>query len=144
MSDNFPRHVMGLAGLGLTPYVGALLAIALGPVSIQGIVVNLLADYSFGIIAFLLGAWWGLTLIRRLPLVLYFSNALFLLALFCHSLLPAAAWFMVAATLMMVIWWAEGVHPLFRPQPRYYRHLRGLLSGVSAFCLVLAAALVGY
>ena len=143
MGDTLPKHVMVLAGSGLLPYLGAAVMLAAGPVGLAATVAELLADYSFGIIAFLVGAWWGLTLIRRIPVALYLSNGVFLAAFFGHALLPVAAWLLMAAVLMLVIWWAEGWHRLFRPQPIYYRRVRGVLSVVAAGSLVASAGLAG-
>jgi hypothetical protein len=141
MVDNLPRHASLLACAGLTPYIAAAAALLLLPGQ-QVFISRLIADYSFGIIAFLLGAWWGLALIRRCPGALWLSNVVFIVAFFGKALLSTSAWLMLAAILMIAIWLVEGRHSLFRPQPGYYRSLRGLLSGVSAVCLVASAYLL--
>ena len=107
MADTLPRHATALACCGLLPYAAAPVAALLWPQQHPAIAA-LLADYSFGIACFLLGAWWGLALIRRSPAALYASNALFILAFAGKSLLPADTWLMLAAALMIGIWWVEG------------------------------------
>ncbi len=140
MAQPLPRHATALACCGLLPYAAAPLCCLLWPEHRQ-LAAQWLAAYSFGIACFLLGAWWGMALIRRCPAALYFSNGLFILAFFGRALLPTAGWLALAALLMIAIWWVEGSYRLFRPQPPYYRRLRGALSWIAAGGLLATALL---
>lgn len=139
MPHTTPRHATALACSGLLPYVAAPLAIAAWPQFSQ-LTLDLIAHYSFGIICFLLGAWWGMALIRRDPPALWLSNGLFIVAFAARGLLPILWWLGTAAALMLLIWLIEGRLPLFDPQPTYYRRLRGALSWVAAGGLLLSCA----
>ena len=138
MNNALPRHATALACCGLLPYFAAPLSLTVWP-NRSELILALFATYSFGIIAFLLGAWWGLALIRRGTAALWMSNGLFIIAFLGKGLLADGSWLLVAAALMIAIWLAEGLHWLFRPQPVYYRRLRGTLSWVAAVCLLSAS-----
>ncbi len=101
-----------------------------------------LAIYSFGIITFLLGAWWGMALVRHFRLVLILSNALFLMLLFGFLILDPPYYLMLAATMFLAILLTERHHPLFSPQPHYYRRLRAALSVAASLSLLITAALL--
>lgn len=98
-----------------------------------------LAAYTLAILCFLVGAWWGLALIRRSPVVLLLSNAVVLCAFFGHILLTRAHFFLLAALLFLAIVIFERQHSLFLRQPLYYERLRLQLSLVAIASLLLAA-----
>jgi hypothetical protein len=100
-----------------------------------------LATYSLGIICFLLGAWWGLALVRRYSSALLLSNALFLVAFFGFLLLPLRPYLVSAAMLFITLILIERKHPLFHLQPDYYRQLRLMLSVTASVALIAGAAL---
>ena len=101
-----------------------------------------MAHYALGIVAFLLGIWWGLGLIRRSAAALIMSNALFLAAFAGRSLLPDPLFLVLAAIILSLTLVVERSHALFRPQPPYYARLRLELTAVAAITLLLSAALM--
>ncbi len=102
---------------------------------------DVLSAYAFGILTFLLGAWWGIALLKRFPSVLLLSNAVFLLLLSTYLLLPVSLFFLAAAACFLVVLWTERRHALFAPQPGYYARLRIQLSTVASVTLIIAAML---
>ncbi len=129
-----------LGRAGLVPFIAApILLLALPR---QGaLTCAILADYAFGIIAFLQGIWWGLGLIRRNAPALLASNALFLAAFAGHTLLPDSLFLVLAAMLLCITLAAERTQALFRPQPAYYAALRLQLTAVATIGLLVSAAL---
>jgi hypothetical protein len=87
--------------------------------------------YAFGIISFLTGSWWGLSLDRdsRMPLVL--SNLYFLVALFIF-VFATQWWALAAAVLLMSIFFAEQNSSLFSGFSAHYRKMRMLLTMVAS------------
>lgn len=134
-----PRIATRLGACGLLPFIGLAIAIILDPHHAL-LWANVLSSYALAIICFLVGAWWGLALIRRSGPALIMSNAAVLMAFFGHVLLPASGFLLLCAVLFGVILLVERSHPLFRPQPAYYARLRLHLTLVASASLLLAAA----
>lgn len=130
-----------LGRLGLIPFVALAAAVVLDPHH-RSLFATALAGYSFGILAFLLGSWWGLALVRRQPRALLASNLFFLLTFFAYLLLPTRAYLFAGAGIFLALLLVEHSHPLFRPQPAYYARLRIQLSFIAALAMLLCAALV--
>ena len=128
-----------LGRAGLVPFVAAPALLAMLPAS-RVLICELLADYALGIIAFLLGIWWGMGLIRRSARALVMSNAIFLAALL-GRLLDDAPFFVLAAAILVLTLAVERSHALFRRQPPYYARLRLELTAVASIALLLSAAL---
>jgi hypothetical protein len=108
----------------------------------QALCAQTLAAYSLGIICFLLGTWWGLTLIRRYTSALLMSNGLFLVTFASYILHDLQTFFMTSALLFIVLLLIERRHALFREQPVYYARLRALLSVTASLSLVSAATIM--
>ena len=83
--------------------------------------------YAFGIVSFLTGTWWGVSLNAgsRVPLLL--SNLLFLLALALFVLVPAW-WAFAAAALLALLFFVEIGPKIFPPFPLGYRTMRAALT----------------
>lgn len=87
--------------------------------------------YAFGIISFLTGSWWGLSLNRdaRMPLLL--SNLYFLVALLTF-VFALQWWALAAAILLMSIFFAEQNSSLFADFSPSYRKMRMVLTMVAS------------
>ncbi len=92
--------------------------------------------YAFGIVSFLCGSWWGLSLRDDSPKAFWLSNLFFLLAFFIY-LFASAWWPLAAAIILMSLLFAEQGQDLFRPFPPHYRMLRVQLSTVAAASMLL-------
>lgn len=139
--DTTQLYTTWLGRAGLLPFVGLLAALYLDPQNQQQWS-KILSAYTLAIICFLVGAWWGLALIRRSATALLLSNALVLIAVFGHVLLVAGSFFQLCALLFLATVVIERRHGLFRRQPPYYARLRLQLSLVASTSLVLAATIV--
>lgn len=133
-----PATARWLGRLGLIPFI-ALAACILLANQPQTLLTRALAAYSFGILSFLAGAWWGLALVKRHPSALLLSNTFFLVVFFSYLLLSTRAYLVVGAVVFMALLIVEQTHPLFRPQPAYYARMRIQLSVTAAVTLLLAA-----
>ena len=139
---NVPLLARWLGRLGLIPFI----ALAAGMVidqHHQSLFANALAAYSFGILSFLLGSWWGLALVKQHPSALLASNLFFLMAFFAYLLLTTRAYLLASAGIFLALLVVEHIHPLFRPQPAYYARMRIQLSCTAALALLLSAAVSG-
>ncbi|MEH6637236.1 MAG: DUF3429 domain-containing protein [Halioglobus sp.] len=137
-TDKTPLYATWLGRVGLLPFVGLLAALYLDAQH-QQLWAKSLATYTLAIICFLVGAWWGLALIRRSPAALLMSNAVVLVAVFGHVLLAPAPFFLLGALLFLATVVIERRHALFHRQPSYYARLRLQLSLVASASLLLAA-----
>jgi hypothetical protein len=137
-----PRTAIWLGAAGLLPFLGLPVAIAIDPHH-QALWAQVLAAYSLGILCFLLGTWWGLTLIRRHTSALLMSNGLFLLTFASYVLQDLQTFFMISALLFVALLLIERRHALFRFQPAYYARLRVVLSVTASLSLIFAATMTG-
>ena len=140
-SDTTARSTTWLGRAGSLPFIGFLLAFYLQPQH-QSLWTNALATYTLTIICFLVGAWWGLALVRRNAVVLVLSNIIVLMAFFGHLLLTAGQFLPLGAFLLFVTLAAERRHPLFKAQPRYYTRLRLQLTLVASMSLLITTLLL--
>ncbi len=92
--------------------------------------------YAFGIVSFLCGSWWGLSLRDDAPRAFWLSNLYFLLALFIF-LFASAWWPLAAAVILTSLLFGEQGKTLFAPFPRHYRKLRTQLTAVAAAAMLL-------
>ncbi len=137
-----PTVATWLARSGLLPFITLPFLIAFD-LTRATLWIELLRSYSLGILCFLLGAWWGLALIRRHTSALWLSNALFLVNFFGYLILPANGYLVLAAMLFVALVVIEKRHPLFHLQPPYYAHLRLMLSATASLALFAGAVLTG-
>ena len=100
-----------------------------------------LSSYALAIICFLSGSWWGIALLRRETAVVIMSNLVVVGAWFAWLLLGSKPALLALACFLVLTAIVEGVHPMFRPQPRYYRRLRLVLTGLAGGSLLSAATL---
>jgi ABC-type polysaccharide transport system permease subunit len=117
-----------LAGAGLLPFL-AFTLLALFGVELafaqQG-----LSLYSFGILSFLAGSWWGFALLiadvsnKQRSHILLLSNSIVLAGLAALMILPALGSVIVLGLLHPLLLAAESSLAGLRRQPRYYRDLR--------------------
>ena len=136
--DKMPIYVTWLGRAGLLPFIGLLAALYLDAQH-QQLWVMSLSSYTLVILCFLVGSWWGLSLIRRSPAALLMSNTVVLVAFFGHVLLATAHFFILGALLFFATVVIERRHALFHRQPPYYARLRLQLSLVASASLILAA-----
>ena len=139
---DLPAVATGLGRLGLIPFVALAAGVGFG-VGNDDLLYKALAAYSFGILAFLLGAWWGLALIRRQPSALLLSNAIFLVVFFSYLGMGHSSFFILAAVVFLLLLVIERRHPLFRQQPDYYARMRAQLSVTAALALLFSAGISG-
>jgi hypothetical protein len=138
--DNTALYVTWLGRAGLLPFVGLTLALYIDSQN-HSFWESALSTYSLAIICFLVGAWWGMALIRRSPTTLLLSNSVVLLAFFGQVLLSTAGFFLLGAVLLVATIAIEQRHELFIKQPPYYARTRRQLTLVATACLVVAAFL---
>lgn len=129
-----------LGRAGLLPFVGLALALYLNPQN-QSLWAHVLTTYMLAIICFLVGAWWGMALIRRSPLTLLLSNGVVLVAFFGQILLSTAGFFVLGIVILIATVALERRHILFKAQPSYYARLRLQLTVVAGLSLTFAALL---
>ncbi|MEH6588126.1 MAG: DUF3429 domain-containing protein [Halioglobus sp.] len=139
--DTTQLYTIWLGRAGLLPFVGLLAALYLDPQH-QQLWAKMLSAYTLAIICFLVGAWWGLALIRRSSTALLLSNALVLVAVFGNVLLAPASFYLLGALLFLATVFIERRHALFHRQPSYYARLRLHLSLVASTSLLFAATML--
>jgi len=126
------RTLLGLAGL--IPFVVTAALVVLesrwAPLAsdIGGI-------YAFGIISFLCGSWWGMSLERQNGKPLLLSNLYFLAAL--SIFVFAAQWWSLAATILLLsLFFAENSNTLFPLISAPYRRLRARLTLIASLSML--------
>jgi hypothetical protein len=102
----------------------------------------MIASYALAIICFLVGAWWGIALIRRGQLALLLSNGVVIVAFLGHALLPTPAFLLCCAALFPATVLVERRAGIFRAQPAYYARLRLHLTVVAVATLLITVALL--
>jgi Protein of unknown function (DUF3429) len=137
--DELTAYVTWLGRAGLLPFLGLPVLMYLDAQH-QQLWVNSLASYTLAIVCFLVGAWWGLALIRRTPMALLMSNTIVLVAFFSHVLLPTGLFLWLGAALLLTTVAIERHCAPFHRQPSYYARLRLQLSVVASASLVFTAA----
>lgn len=135
---SLPSVAIWLGRAGLLPFIGLSLATYLDPER-AALWRNVLATYALAINCFLVGAWWGIALIRRYWVLLALSNVIVLIAFFGHVILPVEKFLTLCALLFPCTLITERLHPMFKPQPSYYAQLRLQLTVVATAALLLAA-----
>jgi len=139
--DSLPRVATALGRAGLLPFCAAPLLIYLDPAR-GGFYAELIASYALAIICFLVGAWWGIALIRRSSLALVLSNAVVIVAFLGHALLQTPAFLLCCAALYPATVLVERRAAIFRAQPVYYATLRLHLTAVAVATLLATAMLL--
>lgn len=129
-----PVLTQALGYSGVLPFIFLAMAIGLQPQ--QQLWQQLLAGYSLAILCFLLGAWWAIALLRRFKLPLLLSNLVVIVAVFSFVLVPTGYFYLIAATMFIVLTVFERRHPQFSRQPAYYALMRVRLSVIAATSLV--------
>lgn len=142
MPDRVPRVASGLGYAGLLPFLAAASLALLWeeptPVLASGLLL-----YALAIVSFLGGAWWGIALLRRRPVMLLASNVLVIAAWLGAWWLPLPFALLWLAMLLVATVAVENRHDMFLPQPPYYRRLRLRLTGVAALSLLLVSFSAG-
>ena len=136
-----PRTAVLLGCAGLSPFLLAVVLVAVAGPGIASVVRPALALYALAILSFLSGAWWGIALLRRAPTMLIASNAVVVAAWASVLVLDAGIAMLILAGLFVTGIIVEGRYPVFAPQPAYYRRMRMWLTGVATVSLVLVATL---
>lgn len=137
-----PATARALGRAGLLPFGLAPVLIFLLP-DYHAEIGEILALYTFAVITFLLGIWWGMSLIRGNAGALLMSNGIFLAAVAGRTLLTVPWFLMLGAVLLGVILLVERWHGLFRRQPGYYAQLRVELTGVAVVALLISSGAIG-
>ncbi|MDX1734080.1 MAG: DUF3429 family protein [Halioglobus sp.] len=136
-----PRTASALGWAGLLPFAAApLLLGARG--DLAPLIGPAIAAYALAILCFLVGAWWGIALLRRHPAILLLSNAMVVAACLGVVLLERGHALLLLAVSLLITVAVERRHPMFAPQPGYYAALRLRLSVVAALSLLLTALLL--
>jgi len=91
--------------------------------------------YSFGIVCFLTGSWWGLGLTTGSRGALILSNLIFLLAFFFY-LYKTDAWALVAALILIVMFLYEQRISQLMKLPSSYRIMRATLTLVASVSML--------
>ncbi len=139
MTDS--RRVANLLGYcGLLPFVVPAVLVAMDS-DHAPLALRIGEVYAFGIIAFLTGSWWGMSLQRANGKVLLLSNLYFLVALFIF-LFAGQWWSLAAAILLMSLFFAENSSTLFPDMTVHYRKMRAILTLVASASM-LALYLAG-
>lgn len=129
------RQIYSLLGFaGLIPFVAAA-ALAAMEIDNAELFRRIGEVYAFGIICFLTGSWWGMSLKRENGKALLLSNLYFLAAFFIF-LFAAEWWSLAAAILLMSLFFAEYSGSLFPDLGAYYRKLRALLTLVASVSML--------
>ena len=134
-----PQAASLLGNAGLLPFIlGALCAAVF--VDRAAFVATALVYYSLAIVSFLAGAWWGIALLKREPVMLFASNAV-VVAAWAATLLLDYTWALAAlGSLLILTVMVENRHRMFAPQPIYYRRMRLRLTVVAALSLIVVIA----
>ena len=135
------RTATRLGWAGLLPFVAAPLAVYLSAQP-AALVAPAIAAYGLAILSFLVGAWWGIALLRREPGILIASNLVVIAACMGFVLLDLRSQLVLEAVLLTGLVVFECMHPMLRPQPSYYAALRLRLSVVASLALLLSGLLM--
>lgn len=125
------RHVTRILGYaGLIPFVVPALLVLFG--TQHASLSNSIAEaYSFGIVSFLCGSWWGMALRSGSRKTLILSNAYFIVAFLVFVFLPNW-WSLTAALLLISISITEQSLVRLFALPRFYRRMRVVLTAVAS------------
>lgn len=141
MTTTSEQTATRLGWAGLLPFVAAPVALYWSAEQTR-LVGSAIAAYALAILCFLAGAWWGIALLRRRPVILVASNLMVVVACFGFVLLGTRASLILLAVLLLGTVALERLHPMFRAQPDYYAALRVRLSVVASLSLLLSAVLL--
>jgi hypothetical protein len=144
--QSYQQWAIVLAGAGLLPFLGFTLLALFGvelTFAQQG-----LSLYSFGILSFLAGSWWGFALlmpdtsIKQRSQILLLSNGIVIVGLGALLVLPALGAVMLLGLLHPLLLAGESRLAGLRQQPQYYRDLRvrGTMGAFGAHVLVVLAS----
>ena len=134
-----PQAASLLGNAGLLPFVLGALGAAFWDDQAT-LIATALGYYTLAIVSFLAGAWWGIALLKREPVMLFASNAL-VIAAWAATLVLDDTWALgVLCSLLILTVMVESRHPMFAPQPTYYRRMRLRLTGVATLSLVSVIA----
>jgi len=136
-----PRVALVLGYAGLLPFVLSALLVLFIPAVEQFVSAGLLG-YAVAIISFLGGSWWGMALLRRQPRILIASNCIVILAWGGAWLLAEGHALLLMSALLVALLLIENKHPMFNPQPRYYRRLRLVLTSIAVLTLVPTSLMI--
>jgi hypothetical protein len=129
---------------GLIPFVVPALLIALNSDYSQ-LLLHITEGYGFGIICFLTGSWWGIAMTTQSSRVLLLSNLVFLITFFTY-ISESTLWSLVAALLLMSIFYIEHYTNVLPASRIYYRKMRGTLSivaSISMLSIYISSTLMG-
>jgi len=141
MSPLSVPHAANLLGnAGLLPFILGALLIAVWD-DRATLIVTGLGYYTLAIVSFLAGVWWGIALLKREPGMLFASNAVVIAAWIAMLVLDHKAVLVALCSLLILTVVVENRHPMFTPQPIYYRRLRLRLTGVAALSLMVVIAI---
>ena len=134
-----PQVARLLGNAGLLPFIlGAMFAIVWDDWAT--LVATGLGYYTLAIVSFLAGAWWGIALLKREPVMLFTSNAV-VVAAWAATLILDSKWALAALCILLILTViVENRHPMFAPQPNYYRRMRLRLTGVATLSLIVVIA----
>ena len=129
-----PPIVKLLGYAGLLPFVG--LALATLIYAGNNLFVDALKLYSFGIFAFMCGAWWPSQDIQHAKFWRTVLSNLFFLVAFFTYLFFAELWLPVGAGLFMLLWSIEHFTALVPNSTAAYRKFRFVLSLIASLSML--------
>jgi hypothetical protein len=129
------KLINALGFAGLIPFVVPAAMVA-NNVNYADFAIAIVEIYAFGIICFLVGSWWGMSLGTNNRVVVLISNVYFIGALLLLSLVPSW-WSLTAAILLIGIFVLEQKRSFFPSLPKYYRRMRAFLTFISGSSMLI-------
>ena len=127
-----PQVARLLGNAGLLPFIlGAMFAIVWDDWAT--LVATGLGYYTLAIVS-------CIALLKREPVMLFTSNAV-VVAAWAATLILDSKWALAALCILLILTViVENRHPMFAPQPNYYRRMRLRLTGVATLSLIVVIA----
>jgi hypothetical protein len=124
MSARLVINTLGYAGL--IPFMLPAILVTVGS-DYTDIAILIGETYSFAIICFLTGSWWGMASGTGNRVIIILSNVYFIIAFLLMMLTPSW-WSLAASVLLIGIFGLEQNRSLFPALERYYRNMRAILT----------------
>jgi hypothetical protein len=130
------RPIVKLLGYaGLLPFIG--LAITSLIFAQNSLSVEALSLYSFGIFAFLCGAWWPAQDMQQANFWrIVLSNVFFLMAFFSYIFL-SELWLLIGAGLFIMLWGIESFSLLLPKSSKEYFSMRANLTTIASLSMFI-------
>ena len=130
-----PKVIRLLGYLGLIPFIIPAVLVVFNS-DLSGTAIQVAEAYSFGIICFLIGSWWGMSCSNNNSALILFSNFYFLVAFILLLLFPLW-WPLASSLLLMSVFALEQKTSLFPLLPSFYRQMRAILTILSSASMLV-------